>query len=1202
MDHVESHADSCVSEEDDAPVVGNHDKTSQALLSDITKDKDVQRAGHAMDACTNSESKRQCCGWLRRRCRCPPHGLLASLITKASMAAVLFGVVWSITEDECLPGGNLFGIIAVFICSLIGGKLVGLVRLPRLPPLPPLLGMLLAGVLLRNIPVVTDAVHINFRWSASLRNIALAVILTRAGLGLDASKDGYGAEQGVPTLLMAAGSFDDVLAITGFTTCLGIAFATGSTWFNILRGFLEVLGGVVVGVALGFFLRCFPSTDQKSVVLKRSFLLLGLAVFSVFGSNVAGLPGSGGLCTLVLAFLAGTGWEQNKAAIGSTALDMARVKGDEELQRFGMDVLSVAVLSILITAPLGALLIGLCGPRLLRRPEKPEWGLLCDAGDEMVRLQEVERTTITLHTGITGIQRDAQIQWFYGPEKAEEKILFSQMFKGETVTEISERFKERLQLNRTSGDLTIRNINRNDSGLYLVQVLTKLLSAKTFSVRVYAPVSAPVIKTLEGQRSLSSTESCVLWCSVENGDDVMLSWYRKTERISNTNNTNLSVHPNLTLHLHLTQNDSSTYSCVSHNPVSSKNTAVNITQLCSYSPGESVGSGSLLRVLISAGVFLLLMTSALGWVCLERRNNKRGVRVPRFLFLLALSAAFPVSAELPFPVSVSAECRVSCFLLALECRVFLFLLALGAAFPVPVPVSAGAECSAGFSCSCLALSAVFPVPVSAECRVSCFLLALSAAFPVSVSADAECAAFPVSVSAECRVFPVLFSVFPVPVSAECRVSCFSLSAVFPVSCLALSAVFPVSVSVVLSAAFPVPVSAECSRWVPRFPVFSLLALGECRVSCSSGFLLALSAAFPVPVSAECPLCRVSCFLLSAAFPVSVSAECRVPVSLFLFLLALSAVFPVPVSAECSVFPVFLLVLSAVFPVSVSAECRVFLFLLALSAAVSVSAECRVSCSCIVSRSGTLTYEAVHQTTQVGLGQSLCVGIGGDPFNGTDFIDCLEGANAKPVVSFIAGLTAPPGRRMGHAGAIIAGGKGGAKEKIAALQSAGVVVSMSPAQLGSTMFKGVRELRWILLKGVRGIQMDPAEGCEGIEMDPAGGYKGPSGILLKNQALSYCSSTEDGSEPGAQVGDPTAFHLINVTRSVPRSRLQKITSAVDRCKPLQQFLVCMQHPVSLCSLADSSCSETKAYAKAYRHDAAFSSAPLHDSSLVAAFEA
>ncbi|XP_048366193.1 sodium/hydrogen exchanger 9B2 isoform X2 [Sphaerodactylus townsendi] len=450
-------------------------------------------------------------GRLKQICACPPQGILAKTVTYGAAVVLIWAVVWSITGQECLPGGNLFGILFLFFFAVIGGKLMGLIQLPGLPPLPPLLGMLLVGFLLRNIPLISDLIQIDTKWSAALRSIALAIILARAGLGLDPKAlkklkavclrlsfgpciteaciaavlahflmhlpwiwgfllgfvlgavspavvvpsmlvlqaGGYGVEKGVPTLLMAAGSFDDILSITGFNTCLGIAFSTGSTVFSILRGFLEVAIGVAAGGLLGIFVRYFPSKDQVSIVWRRAFFLVGLSVFAIFSTINLGFPGSGGLCTIVLAFLASLSWSDEKkevekiigvawkifqpflfgligaeisvfslkpetvglcvatlsialavritatfllvsfagfelkekifislawipkatvqAAIGSLALDTARTHQDQTLEQYGMDVLTVAFLAILITAPIGALIIGLAGPRLLHK-------------------------------------------------------------------------------------------------------------------------------------------------------------------------------------------------------------------------------------------------------------------------------------------------------------------------------------------------------------------------------------------------------------------------------------------------------------------------------------------------------------------------------------------------------------------------------------------------------------------------------------------------------------------------------------------------------------------------------------------------------------------------------------------------------------------------------------------------------------------
>nr|XP_039324060.1 sodium/hydrogen exchanger 9B1 [Saimiri boliviensis boliviensis] len=308
---------------------------------------------------------------------CPLRGVLNVIITNGVILITIWCMTWSILGSEALPGGNLFGLLIIFYSAIIGGKFVELIRIPLVPPLPPLLGMLLAGFMIRNVPFISKHVHVDSTLSSVLRNIALTVILIRAGLGLNPQalkqlkgvcfrlavgpclieasaaavfshfimkfpwqwafllgfvlgavspavvvpsmlllqENGYGINKGIPTLLMAASSMDDILAITGFNTCLSIVFSTGSIVHNILSSIRNVSISLLAGTVLGFFLQYFPSEDQEELSLKRGFLVLTMCVSAVLGSQRIGLLGSGGLCTLMLTFIAGTKWSQGKMKV-----------------------------------------------------------------------------------------------------------------------------------------------------------------------------------------------------------------------------------------------------------------------------------------------------------------------------------------------------------------------------------------------------------------------------------------------------------------------------------------------------------------------------------------------------------------------------------------------------------------------------------------------------------------------------------------------------------------------------------------------------------------------------------------------------------------------------------------------------------------------------------------------------------------------
>ncbi|XP_075399654.1 sodium/hydrogen exchanger 9B1 [Tenrec ecaudatus] len=436
---------------------------------------------------------------------------------------MIWCLMWSFSGSEVLPGGSLFGFLAIFYCAILGGKLLEVIKIPSVPQLPPLLGMLLAGFTLRNIPFISQYISINSTWSSNLRNTALTIILIRAGLGLDPQAlkhlknvcfrlsmgpciieacaaavfshfimkfpwkwafllgfvvgavspavvvpsmlflqdNGFGIEKGIPTLLIAASSLDDILAITGFNACMSIVFTSGNIFHHLLLSLMEVFVGVVLGALLGFFIRYFPSRDQASVPWKRACLILVMCVSAVLGSHRIGLHGIGGLCTLVLTFLSGISWSREKirvqkiiaslwnvfqpllfglvgsevsvsslpsnaigvcvatlslallvrifatfllmcftgfnfkekifialawmpkatvqAVLGPLALETARNGEHRHLEGYAQNVMTLAFLAILITAPNGALLIGILGPKMLARGDPKHYKMSVDA-------------------------------------------------------------------------------------------------------------------------------------------------------------------------------------------------------------------------------------------------------------------------------------------------------------------------------------------------------------------------------------------------------------------------------------------------------------------------------------------------------------------------------------------------------------------------------------------------------------------------------------------------------------------------------------------------------------------------------------------------------------------------------------------------------------------------------------------------------
>ncbi|XP_069956853.1 sodium/hydrogen exchanger 9B2 isoform X2 [Cherax quadricarinatus] len=451
---------------------------------------------------------------------CPPHGKVGDCLIWIVVGLSFWGILVAITGELALPGGNFFNLLVLYVVALVAGFMANFIGLP------PLLGSLVVGILFSSVPVINVVGHnIDTYWSSALRNIALVIILIRAGLGLDPvalkklsctvirlaflpclieattmgivstfflglpwswgfmlgfivaavspavvvpsllklSEQGYGVDQGIPTLIIAAASIDDVLAITGFSVLLGLTFAEGSLIWTILKGPVEILLGIIYGIFFGLLCWFVPYKEKRNRAVYKFIIVFCLGALGMFGSHKVGLESSGPIAVLAFAFVAGLGWRRPgkedpdvgvyyrfvwkifqpmlfaligteidvaaidpdtigwgllavvislsfriltsfvvvmgaaftiwerlfiaiawlpkatvQAAIGSQALDYVRLHNgeDEDIIR-GEKIVTIAVMVILVTAPLGAAAIKLTGPRFLAK-KLPNLSLMSD--------------------------------------------------------------------------------------------------------------------------------------------------------------------------------------------------------------------------------------------------------------------------------------------------------------------------------------------------------------------------------------------------------------------------------------------------------------------------------------------------------------------------------------------------------------------------------------------------------------------------------------------------------------------------------------------------------------------------------------------------------------------------------------------------------------------------------------------------------